>query len=145
MASEKKRGRILKSDVWSIVINDAFIYGAIDVSARGRVWSLSVHDKKLIKQSICEKKDFISLVKSYEKKSEIPALWREKTVSFPAGESISAREIDQFIANGYVFATIKVKSKGKVKYKEVFFPNKTAFSQYLHKKRIRNNMSPLCK
>lgn len=143
LASEKKRGRVLKSEVWSIGINDAFIYGAIDVSARGRVWFLSDHDKAIIKKSMFEKRDLLSLIKSYENKSAIPTLWREETTSFPAGESVSAREIGQFIENGYVFSTVKLNSKGKSKTKEVFFPNKTAQSVYLHKKRIRNKMSPL--
>ncbi|WDG70370.1 hypothetical protein [Pseudomonas chlororaphis] len=143
LKSEKKRGRVLSTDVWSIALNDAFIAGAIDASARGRIWWLSDDDKKIIRAAQSRGEDLVSSVVDYEDKSGAEVLWRKWTEDFPAGPTITSRELGQLMSAGYVFSTVKLKSKGEIKTKEVFFPNRTSRSVYLSEKRIKNKLNPV--
>ncbi|WP_238697708.1 RHS repeat-associated core domain-containing protein, partial [Pantoea agglomerans] len=113
ISDNRQRHGVLNSNVWSPVLNDAFIYGGINIGATFYLWNkLMPRELELISKK--EKVPHINLEELIRKEPSdvnLPVLMRSPgTKSSPAHPSVTAREIELLLNNNYKMLIIKEKN-----------------------------------
>ena len=128
----------LRAQVWSTIINDAFVGGAIDGHSRFDIRSLPYDLWEKLENLTSSSISSVERATTFLEKicTKYPEVYNENnTYTY----TVLAREIAQLLYHGWIFRIIKIGKKPTLQ----AFASKTLFSRYQKDKKAKHNLGAL--
>ena len=128
----------LRAQVWSPIINDAFVGGAIDGHSRFDIRSLPYDLWEKLENLTSSSISSVERATTFLEKicTKYPEVYNENnTYTY----TVLAREIAQLLYHGWIFRIIKIGKKPTLQ----AFASKTLFSRYQKDKKAKHNLGAL--